>query len=96
MSTSETPDEFYRKLLAQLEDTTTFPHIYLYKFIVPTCNNKVEEVVKNFDNLGATINTKQSKNGKYTSISIHVKMKSASAVIDKYKAVSTVKGIISL
>lgn len=96
MSDTQNPDEFYKKLLIQLNDTTKFPEIYLYKFIVPSVENKAEDVIAKFNNLGAAINTKKSKTGKYTSISIHVKMKSAEAVIEKYKEVGEVTGVISL
>ncbi|MGB0895711.1 MAG: DUF493 family protein [Flavobacteriaceae bacterium] len=98
MSTSTNSEEFYKKLRAQLEDTVVFPSVYLYKFIVPTKENdlKVKEVVSKFDNLGAAIATKKSKNGKYTSVSIEVRMTSADAVIKKYKEVTVIEGIISL
>jgi putative lipoic acid-binding regulatory protein len=98
MSTSTNSDEFYKKLKTQLEETAVFPSLYLYKFIVPTKedDSKVDMVVTKFDNLGAAIVTKKSKNGKYTSVSIEVKMKSADAVIKKYKEVTVIEGIISL
>lgn len=89
-------EEFYKKLKTQLEDTTTFPATYLYKFIVSTQGVQKEQVLGYFDNMGALIDTKQSKNGKYTSISIQVVMKSADAIIEKYQEVSVVEGIISL
>jgi putative lipoic acid-binding regulatory protein len=98
MSTSTNSDEFYKKLKTQLEETAVFPSLYLYKFIVPTKedDSKVDMVVTKFDNLGAAIVTKKSKSGKYTSVSIEVKMKSADAVINKYKEVTIIEGIISL
>lgn len=98
MSTSAKSEEFYKKLKQQLEETTVFPSIYLYKFIVPTQTDeiKVGLVLEKFDNLGATILTKKSKNGKYTSVSIQVKMNSANAIIKKYKEVTVIDGIISL
>ena len=98
MSTTPNPEEFYIKLKAQLEDLTVFPTLYLYKFIVPTKDDdtKVLEVTNKFDNLGATIKTRKSKNGKYTSVSIEVKMKSADVIIEKYKEITTIEGIISL
>lgn len=89
-------EEFYKKLKSQLEDTATFPTAYMYKFIVPTSGPQTNEVMTFFDNMGATINTKQSKNGKYTSITIEVLMPSADAIISKYKEVSNIEGIISL
>ena len=98
MNSNPKSEEFYAKLKSQLEELTVFPTIYLYKFIVPTKenDNKVKEVSNQFNNLGATIKTHKSKNGKYTSLSIQVKMKSADAVIDKYKEVTEIEGIISL
>ena len=50
-----------------------------------------------FDNLGAVITTTESKNGKYTSVSINVKLKNPETVIAKYKEVAeNVEGVISL
>ncbi len=46
--------------------------------------------------MGAVINSKPSKTGKYTSLTILVKMVSADDVIDKYIEVSKVEGVISL
>lgn len=98
MSSNPNSEEFYTKLKSQLEELTVFPTLYLYKFIVPTeeNDNKVQAVSEQFDNLGATIKTKKSKNGKYTSLSIEVKMNSADDIIEKYKEVTKIEGIISL
>ncbi len=98
MSSNPNSEEFYTKLKSQLEELTVFPTLYLYKFIVPTeeNDNKVQAVSDQFDNLGATIKTKKSKNGKYTSLSIEVKMNSADDIIEKYKEVTKIEGIISL
>jgi len=90
-------EEFYKKLKVQLADTTLWPAAYLYKFIVPTDLTKITKIEKIFDNLGAVISTKQSKNGRYTSVSINVRMKNPDQVILKYKEVaSKVEGVISL
>ena len=89
-------DEFYGRLKEQLLDNTTWPSSYLYKFIVPTDEEKIEQINAIFDNTGAVIESKQSKKGTYTSISITVNMKDPDAVISKYKEVSTVGGVISL
>lgn len=97
MSEAKDPEEFYRKLKAQLHDTDNWPTIYLYKFIVPTSKEKIQEVHNIFDNLGAVIKTKQSRNGKYTSVSVNVKMQDPDAVIAKYKEVGQkIEGVISL
>jgi hypothetical protein len=89
-------DEFYSKLKLQLEDTTDFPADYLYKFIVPTIADQVAEVKEIFDNTGAVIKTKESKTGKYVSVSIILKLKTSEEVIAYYKKAATIKGIISL
>jgi putative lipoic acid-binding regulatory protein len=97
MSTPPNSDEFYKKLKAQLYDTALWPSEYLYKFIVVTNKEKIIHIENLFDNLGAVIETKESKNGKYTSVSINVSMKNPEAVIDKYKEVAEkVEGVISL
>jgi hypothetical protein len=89
-------NEFYTKLKGQLEDTTDFPADYMYKFIVPTDGNQLAEVETLFDNKGAVITTKNSKTGKYVSITIVLKVKSADEIIRYYTKVEKIKGIISL
>lgn len=89
-------EEFYIRLKDELETTSQWPSEYLYKFIVPTDTDKIREVEDAFDNLGAVITTHQSKTGKYTSVSVNVRMQDPDAVIEKYIAVSNIEGIISL
>lgn len=89
-------EEFFDRLKAELEKSNTWPAIYLFKFIVPTDNEKIKQVEQAFDGMGAVIKTTQSKTGKFTSVSIDVQMSSPQAVIDKYIEVSTIEGIISL
>ncbi len=87
---------FYKRLKEQLDETSKWPSNYLYKFIVPTDAGKIDQIHAIFDQMGAVIQSKQSKNGTYTSISITVKLKNSDAVIAKYKEVSLVEGVISL
>lgn len=89
-------EAFYKKLKEQLDDTTTFPADYMYKFIVPTDADQVDEVQKIFDKGGAVINTKKSKTGKYISVSIVINLSSSDEVISYYKKAENIKGIISL
>lgn len=97
MSKQPNPEEFYANLKLQLEDTALWPTAYLYKFIVKTEVSKIKALEAIFDHTGAVIKTKESSNGKYTSISINVKMKNPDAVIAKYKEVSEkIEGVISL
>ena len=97
MSEKQNPDAFYTKLKEQLQDTTQWPAEYLYKFIVKTNSEKVKTIEDIFNHLGAVIKTKQSSNGKYTSVSIHVRMANPDAVVAKYLQVADqVEGVISL
>lgn len=89
-------EAFYAKLKLQLEETTVFPSDYLYKFIVPATENRVQSVQDIFDGVGAVINTKKSKTGKYVSVSIRLKVDSSDKVINYYKEAEKIKGIISL
>ncbi|CAM1341021.1 DUF493 family protein [Tenacibaculum amylolyticum] len=89
-------EAFYEKLKTQLEETTTFPTKYLYKFIVPTTGNQVNEVQDLFDQGGAVINTRKSRSGKYVSVSIHLDVENAEEVISYYQKAEKIEGIISL
>lgn len=97
MEENQNPEAFYEKLKGQLYDTASWPSEYLYKFIVKTDGNGIEKIESLFDNMGAVINTIESKNGKYTSVSINVNMETPEDVIAKYKEVAEkVEGVISL
>ncbi|MDG1729271.1 MAG: DUF493 family protein [Algibacter sp.] len=97
MSTPPNSEEFYKKLKSQLHDTALWPTAYLYKFIVLSDKEKIKLIEDIFNHLGAVIETKASKNGKYTSVSINVRMKNPDAVVEKYKEVAEkVEGVISL
>lgn len=89
-------DEFYKRLRVQLLESNSWPSKYLYKFIVPTDKEKVKHIADIFDNTGAVIESKQSKKGTYTSVSITVMMENPDAVIAKYKEVTVIEGVISL
>ncbi len=88
--------EFYDKLKKQLDEATVFPSDYLYKFIVASDDNNVANVLEIFDNKGAVIKTRKSKNGTYNSISIMIKVSSSEEVINYYKQAEKIEGIISL
>ncbi|MCL6296115.1 DUF493 domain-containing protein [Jejuia spongiicola] len=97
MSTPPNSEEFYEKLKTQLHETASWPAEYLYKFIVKSDLEKIAKLEAIFDNMGAVITTTESKNGKYTSVSINLLMRNPGAVIEKYKEVAEkVEGVISL
>lgn len=93
---TKTPDEFYKRLKEQLQESTTWPSEYLYKFIVPSSAETIDRIHDIFDNTGAVVELRKSKKGKYTSISVTVNLKNPDEVIKKYKEVGKVDGVISL
>ncbi|MCX2719801.1 DUF493 family protein [Lentiprolixibacter aurantiacus] len=93
---SEKAEAFYNRLKGELLKNTTWPADYLYKFIVPTDPKRINQIQDVFDNTGAVIESKQSRKGKYTSLSITVHLKNPDEVIEKYKEVGKVEGVISL
>ena len=88
--------EFYAHLKEQLKDTTSWPSVYLYKFIVPANQGKDEMIQNIFANTNAQLKERVSSKGTYVSVSIRVMMPSPDAVIEKYIEVSKVEGVISL
>lgn len=96
MEEQQKSDAFYKRLREQLEEDTTWPSEYLYKFIIPASLEKLAEIEAIFDGSGANIQTRDSAKGTYTSISVKLHMESADAVIEKYLEVSKVEGVISL
>ncbi|HMB63600.1 MAG TPA: DUF493 family protein [Eudoraea sp.] len=93
---SEKSEEFYARLKEELLKNTSWPSDYLYKFIIPTDTDKINLIHNIFDNTGAVIEYKQSRQGKYTSISVTVNLKNPDEVILKYKEVGKIEGVISL
>lgn len=92
----EKSDEFYARLKEQLLENTSWPSNYLYKFILPTDEERIGQIKDIFNMSGAVIESKKSKKGTYTSVSITVHLNNPDEVIAKYKEVSSVEGVISL
>ena len=88
--------DFYKRLKEELDTTTQFPTVYLFKFIVPVSEEKVLQIKTSFAGTNAQIVTKASSTGKFNSVSVKVMMPSSQSVIDKYVELSSIDGIISL
>lgn len=89
-------NDFYDRLQVELDNSNTWPTEYLFKFIVPTTTSNIDFVENAFNCMGAVIKTTKSKTGKYTSISVDVTVKNAQEIIEKYKEVAVIEGIVSL
>jgi len=76
-----------------LEDNHTWPCQYMFKFIVPLAQKQL--VLDLFESQEA-ITTRESRNGRYVSITVKCRVHSSEEVIAVYEAASHIEGIISL
>lgn len=89
-------EDFYKKFKEELEKIHTFPSDYLFKFIVPADQSTIAQIYAIFGNSRADISTRDSSNGKYTSITAKVMVHDADDVVIYYKQVSAIKGVVML
>ena len=89
--TEEELESFKKKII----DTTPFPGVYMFKFIVKSDNRNIA-LVENLFEAEADILTKESENGKYTSITAKQVVITVEEVIEVYKRAANIPGIIFL
>jgi uncharacterized protein len=87
--------EELEKFRQKLEETSSFPSVYMFKFIVESENRKIA-LVENLFEAEADIHTKESGNGRYTSITAKQVVMNVDEVIEVYKKAAEIKGIIFL
>jgi uncharacterized protein len=86
-------DQRFESFRAKLDKHYAWPSLYIFKFIVPT--QKQEELRRLFPrHVAAT--EKQSEKGKYTSLTYQMMMPSSESVIEVYKRVSIIEGLVAL
>jgi len=89
-------EAFYRRLKQQLQETSTWPSTYVFKFILPTAGNTQELLKKLFDNDAVKLTSRASSKGKYTSISISGTFENPDSVIEKHRQAAKIPNIIQL
>ncbi|WKS94867.1 DUF493 domain-containing protein [Riemerella columbina] len=92
----QSPEQFYASLKEKLNEVHQFPTEYLFKFIIPNDAAKLTEIYKVFDETQNTVSTRESKNGKYISASIQAFVLDSEQVINLYKAVEKIDGVMML
>ncbi len=85
-------EEWFLSFQEKLDQHYAWPSLYIFKFIVP--KGKENELKELFPL--HTAKEKDSKRGNYASITIEMMMPSSEAVIEVYKKIATVEGIIAL
>ena len=93
---TQSVDDFYVKFKQKLEEEHKFPCKYMFKFIVPADEEKIALLDAIFDKANATISSRDSKNGKYTSVTIIAQMHDANDVIIYYRQVAAIEGVVML
>ena len=90
--TPGTFDELRKKLE---ESVTSFPYIYMFKFIIKADNKTMALVEVIFDD-DADIIQKQSTKGNYISITVKQVVMSVDEIISIYEKAAEIEGVMSL
>ncbi len=85
----------YQSLLAKLKENKRWPLLYMFKFIVPNEDGKVEQVKALLPKHG-TISFKHTKNLKFVSITCKASMKNAESIVDITAKANKIEGLIAL
>lgn len=88
-------EEDLEKLKAKLIETTSFPSVYMFKLIVPS-ENRTIALVENLFEAEADLHTKESGNGKYTSITVKQVVMTADEILEVYRKASAIQGVMML
>ena len=96
MISSQNSDEFYQRFLEKLKVSQSWPGMYMFKFIMPTDSNYIDELISIFNKFDITISRKYSSNRKFLSVSINTKLNLPEEVIKIYKQTAHFEGLIRL
>jgi len=88
-------EEQFKNLKDRLNKEKSWPIIYMFKFIIPADNRKISLVQSKFSD-EAVITQSQSSTGKYICITIKEVMLDADSIINKYKEMGDIEGLIAL
>lgn len=89
-------NDFYKRLEKQLSNSSIWPSLYKFKFILKTDSSEILNLKNMFNDIDANISSNLSASKNFTSITVTANMKSPSDIIKKYKLASEIEGIISL
>ena len=88
-------DEFFQRLEKQLELNTTWPAVYMFKFIIPE-SNQGYALLRSLFGEESRLSTRHSANGKYISITVKEMMISPAEITERYRKAAEIEGIIAL
>lgn len=85
----------FEKLRELLSQNTSWPMLYMFKFIVPNTNDKVKQVAILLPKEGV-ISYKHTKNLNYVSITCKVLMHSVESIIEVNTKATSISGVMML
>jgi len=85
----------FEELRKKLNETQSYPAVYMFKFIMDADNRKIALVETMFSE-NAEIYTKESDKGKYISITVKEVMMSTEEIIGIYEKAAEIKGVMLL
>ena len=88
-------EDKFRELRNKLDETQSYPSVYMFKFIMDADNRKIA-MVENLFSENAEIRTKESGKGNYISITVQEVMMSTDEIIKIYERASEIKGVMFL
>ena len=96
MNSRENPSEFYKRFLNQLESSQEWPGLYIFKFILKSESKELLKLKKIFEKIDNDFSIVNSSKNNFKSLTFKTKMKSPQEVIQIYKKVRLLKGVIIL
>ena len=96
MNSKENPDDFFETFQKQLEESQSWPGLYMFKFIVKSNSRQIDKIKDLFNNPKEVVSLVNSSKNKFQSLTIKIEMNSPQQVIAIYKKASDFEGVIIL
>ena len=88
-------EDFVQRLEAQLTNHGKWPQVYMFKFIIQN-NNRDYAILRHIFNEDSLLTSRNSRNGKYISITVKEMMMDPAEVMDRYRQAARIEDIIAL
>lgn len=85
----------YQKFRQQLLESTIWPALYMFKFIIPNNDQKLEAVKNLFDN-NTKFSYKTSRDIRFIGITVKQTMQNPDHVMEIYSQAQKIEGLIAL
>lgn len=87
-------EEKYASLKIKLEESSSWPSEYIFKFILKSAETEKQKQVRALFNQNVSLAFKSSSKGNYLSVTIKASMESPEHVIEIYRQASRIKDLI--